>query len=93
VDSHEHGAADNVEQILRGMIAPTRSEPGCQRYDLYRTGSVEAAGYCLIERYADEGAVQAHRETAHYKAYRARIVDLLAQPIDVALLTPLEVSG
>ncbi len=22
------GSADNVEQILRGMIAPTRSEPG-----------------------------------------------------------------
>ena len=86
------GAADNVERILRGMIVPTRGEPGCQRYDLYRTGS-DAAEYCLIERYADEGAVQAHRETAHYKAYRASIMDLLAQPIEVALLKPLDVSG
>jgi quinol monooxygenase YgiN len=87
------GTADSVERILRGMIAPTRGEPGCQRYDLYRTGSVETAGYCLIERYADEAAVQAHRETVHYKAYRASIMDLLAQPIDVALLTPLDVDG
>jgi len=86
------GAADKVERILRGMVAPTRSEPGCQRYDLYRTGNAEAAAYCLIERYVDEAAVQAHRESAHYKAYRAGIMDLLAQPIDVALLTPLDVG-
>ena len=86
-------AAAEVERILRGMIAPTRAEPGCQRYDLYRTGSPESAGYCLIERYVDEAALQAHRETAHYKAYRAAIADLLAQPIDVALLAPLDVAG
>ena len=86
------GAADSVERILRGMIAPTRDEPGCQRYDLYRTGTLEAAGYCLIEQYVDESAVLAHRETAHYKDYRARIMDLLAQPIDVTLLTQLDVG-
>ena len=86
-------AAAEVERILRGMIAPTRAEPGCQRYDLYRAGSPESAGYCLIERYVDEAAIQAHRETAHYKAYRAAIADLLAQPIDVALLAPLDVAG
>ena len=87
------GAAAEVERILRGMIAPTRAEPGCQRYDLYRTGNPEAAGYCLIERYADEVAIQAHRESVHYKAYRAAITDLLAQPIDVALLAALDVAG
>ena len=87
------GAAADVERILRGMIAPTRAEPGCQRYDLYRAGSPETAGYCLIERYADDVAIQAHRETAHYKAYRAAITDLLAQPIDVALLAALDVAG
>ena len=86
-------AAAEVERILRGMIAPTRAEPGCQRYDLYRAGSPESAGYCLIERYVDEAAIQAHRETVHYKAYRAAIADLLAQPIDVALLAPLDVAG
>ena len=87
------GAAADVERILRGMVVPTRAEPGCQRYDLYQAGSPETAGYCLIERYADDVAIQAHRETAHYKAYRAAIMDLLAQPIDVALLAALDVAG
>ena len=27
------GAAADVERLLRGMIPPTRGEPGCQRYD------------------------------------------------------------
>ena len=39
-----------------------------------------------------EEPVQAHRETAHYKAYRASIMDLLALPIDVTLLQPLDVG-
>ena len=87
------GAAADVERLLRGMIPPTRGEPGCQRYDLFRTGSAEATGYCLIERYVDEGAIAAHRLSAHYKAYRAAIMDLLSQPIDVTLLEPLDVGG
>lgn len=80
-----------VESILRGMVVHTRQEPGCRRYDLYE--SKNAAGgriFCLLERYADTAAQQAHRETAHYKDYRANIMDLLAQPIEVNLLDPLD---
>jgi quinol monooxygenase YgiN len=80
-----------VESILRGMIGNTRSEPGCKKYDFYRS-TVAPSGtvFCLVERYADDAAIQAHRETAHYKDYRARIMDLLERPIDVTLLEPLD---
>jgi hypothetical protein len=33
------GKEDDVENILRGMIEPTRGEAGCQRYDFYRTSA------------------------------------------------------
>jgi quinol monooxygenase YgiN len=79
-----------VEAILRGMVAPTRAEPGCGRYDLYRSGTGLDAGFCLIECYVDQAAIEAHRQTEHYKAYRAVIVDLLAKPIDVAILQSLD---
>jgi quinol monooxygenase YgiN len=46
--------------------------------------------FCLVERYADDASIQAHRETEHYKDYRARIMDLLERPIDVTLLEPLD---
>jgi quinol monooxygenase YgiN len=109
------GAERRVEVILRGMVASTRQEPGCRRYDFYRTtvaaggtsaaaaDATKAAGgttaaasstiFCLIEQYAGEEAIQAHRETPHYKSYRASIADLLAQPIDVARLEALDVRG
>lgn len=102
------GAERRVEAILRGMVASTRQEPGCRRYDFYRTsvaagGETKAAGgtaaaasstvFCLIEQYAGEEAIQAHRETSHYRSYRASIADLLAQPIDVARLEALDVRG
>ena len=83
------GQEPRVESILRGMVAETRKEPGCRRYDLYESRSASGARiFCLLERYADADAQQAHRETAHYKAYRATIMDLLEQPIEVNLLDP-----
>jgi quinol monooxygenase YgiN len=78
-----------VEAILREMVVQTRLEPGCLRYDLFRTGA-GAGGFCLIERYTDQAAIEAHRATAHYRAYRASIADLLSTPIDVAILEPLD---
>jgi quinol monooxygenase YgiN len=80
-----------VESILRGMIGNTRSEPGCRRYDFYRsTLAPSGTMFCLIERYVNDAAIQAHRETRHYKDYRARIMDLLERPIDVTVLEPLD---
>jgi quinol monooxygenase YgiN len=85
----KRGHEARVESILRGMVVETRKEPGCLRYDLYKSGSTsDGRVFCLLERYADADAQQAHRETEHYKAYRASIMDLLEQPIEVNLLDP-----
>ena len=83
------GNEQQVEGILREMIVHTCREPGCLQYDLFRT-SGSSAGFCLIERYTDAAAIEAHRATAHYKAYRAGIMDLLSAPIDVSILEPLD---
>ncbi len=80
-----------VESILRGMVVQTRREPGCLRYDLYQSRNAAGARiFCLLERYADTTAQQAHRETSHYKDYRANIMDLLEQPIEITLLDTLD---
>ena len=81
-----------VEKILKGMVGPTRDEPGNEIYDLYKKTEAPAS-YHLFERYADQAALQAHRETAHYKAYRASIVDHLAEPIGVVVLGAVDVKG
>lgn len=86
------GQEKDIEQVLRGMVAPTRNEPGCRRYDLYRAAE-GAAGFHLFEIYADRAALDAHRATEHYKAYRARITDLLAEPIKVNVLSGLDIRA
>ena len=86
-EPHE-GARAKVESILRDMTNSTRQETGCLQFDLYGNDS----GFTLVERYTDMAAIEAHRQTDHYKAYRAAIVDLLAGPIRVTVTDPLDVA-
>ncbi|AEM84171.1 putative quinol monooxygenase [Streptomyces violaceusniger] len=84
--------APQLQALLEWMTAPTRSEPGCRSYDLYTT-QAEVLDFVLLERYEDTAALEAHRATAHYKAYRAQLPGLLAKPVDVSVLTPVNVIG
>lgn len=87
--SPKPGHEADVERILRTMTGPTRGEPGNRVYDLYKDSQ---GGFHLFELYVDQGAVEAHRASAHYKAYRAAIADLLAEPIAAKILTGLDVK-
>ncbi|MOA03415.1 putative monooxygenase [compost metagenome] len=83
----EHRA--EVEAELRRMVAATRAEPGCLRYDLFADQD-GGAGFSLFEAYADQAAVDAHRASAHYQAFRGRIGDWLAAPTAVQELQALD---
>ena len=76
------GQDDAVEVVLRRMVGFTRAEPGCLRYDLYRTQT----GFLLHEIYLDEAALQTHRAAGYFADYRRDIADLLAEPIRVEVL-------
>jgi quinol monooxygenase YgiN len=78
----------DLRALLEGMVAPTRSEGGCRSYNLYE---VSACGdLVLIERYDDQAALEHHRTTEHYLNYRAQLSPLLACPISVTVLTPVD---
>ncbi|MBS0367039.1 MAG: antibiotic biosynthesis monooxygenase [Proteobacteria bacterium] len=85
------GMHAQVEAVLRPMVPATRAEAGNRRYDLF--GSVDASGgevFYLVEQYADDAAVAAHRESAHYLQYRAVILPLLLQPPQVQMLRSID---
>ena len=78
----------DLRALLEGMVSPTRSEPGCLSYNLYE---VPAEGdLVLIERYDNQAALEHHRTTEHYLNYRAQLSPLLAGPISVTVLAPLD---
>jgi RimJ/RimL family protein N-acetyltransferase/quinol monooxygenase YgiN len=81
-----------VAELLGWMVGNTRAEPGCERYDLYRA-SAEGQTFHLFERYSSAEALDAHRAAAYFVEYRRRIADLIEGPVDVTLLTPVDVAG
>jgi len=80
---------DEVASILDGMVGPTRREPGCRTYDLFEGDGGEMH---LLECYDDQGALEHHRQTEHYLAYRSAIADHLASPIAVTVMSPRNVG-
>ncbi|WP_031468189.1 putative quinol monooxygenase [Sciscionella sediminilitoris] len=82
--------AEQLRKLLEGMVAPTRAEAGCHSYNLFTT-QTEDTQFVLVERYRDSSALEAHRASAHYKNYRAQLPDLLATPLDVTVLAPVDV--
>jgi quinol monooxygenase YgiN len=84
-------ALATVEQMLGSMVTATRQEPGNLEYDLYRSTS-EPTTLHIFEVYTDSAALDAHRASDHYKAYRAKITDYLAEPIGVKVLQGIDVA-
>ena len=57
----------------------TRTEPGNLRFDLVRSVD-DPPVFLLYEVYESEEAVAAHRDTAHYHAWRETVADWMARP-------------
>jgi quinol monooxygenase YgiN len=76
------GQEQALEILLRGMTAPSRSETGCLRYDLWRDPS-EPRRFVLDELYSGDEAVASHRETPHFRDYLSRINDLATRTAHV----------
>src|SRR3546814_10965209 len=55
---------------LRRLVARSRREPGCIRYDLHRADD-DADLWLLYETWRPAGHLQAHYATAHLRAFLA----------------------
>jgi quinol monooxygenase YgiN len=87
--SPKAGREAEVEALARIVVAGSRAEPGCLRYDLWREPGY-ARRYMINETYVDHDAYLAHRETPHYATFRAAVADLLTEPPAVSLSEPID---
>lgn len=53
---------------IQNNAAATRGEPGCRSFEVLRE-IARPTHFVLYEIYENEAAMQAHRETAHFKRY------------------------
>ena len=80
----KRGSEAALAQVLLGLVAPTRQESGCLRYDLHR--DPENPGLLVfVETWETREALQAHLKTPHYLAAHAAQSDLLSAK-DVRIL-------
>ena len=71
---------------LDAFIAATRanheasvSEPGNRRFDVLLAPD-DPTRFILYEAYASAADAAAHKETAHYLAWRAAVAEMMAEP-------------
>ena len=71
-----------VEAFRAATIENARNsaqEPGIARFDFLEQAD-DPTRFVLVEAYRDADAPAKHRETAHYKAWVAKVPDMLAEP-------------
>lgn len=64
-------AAENLaeaEGYLRELVAPTRAEPGCRTYEIFRSKD-DPHAFLFFEQYDDEAAIDAHRASPHFERF------------------------
>jgi len=77
---------EETRALLSGLIAPTRKETGCSRYELMQNRA-NPAEFTFVEEWANEGALNAHFTTSHVKDAFSKVPALLAEPPDIRQYT------
>ena len=78
------GAEEAMEKALHDCCAPSRTDPGCISYQVYRGGE-DGRSFYSYERWVSKEQLDAHMGTAHVGAMFAALGETLDGPptIDV----------
>ena len=73
---------DHIDAFIaatRTNHAGSRTEPGNLRFDVLQSAE-DPARFVLYEAFASQEAVEAHRKTPHYLAWRAQVEPWMEKP-------------
>jgi quinol monooxygenase YgiN len=77
------GEENAVEEALREVMGPSREEPGCISFHVFRSVRDPRLFY-IHSRWLDETAFQKHAVLAHTERFLKKVDALLDHPRDVA---------
>ena len=83
------GKNDALKQVLAALVAPTRQEPGNVEYALFQLRDAPDTFY-VRESWHDRAGLDAHIALPHFQAFMARMDELLAEPLRLDYLVPVE---
>jgi quinol monooxygenase YgiN len=82
------GEEDAVEQAIREISGPTRAEPGCLDYHVFRSTRDPRLFY-IHSVFRDEAAFELHAGLPHTVRFIERVEQLIDHPLDVTRSTRL----
>ena len=85
VKAQEGKEQEFEKQFLELAAAVRANEPGNKLYTLFRSRK-EKGTYVVLEIYADEDAVNAHRKSDHYRAAGPKLGGVVSGPPDIHFL-------
>jgi len=77
------GEEKAVEEALREVMGPTREEPGCLSFHLFRSMRDRRLFY-IHSQWVDEAAFQKHAVLAHTERFLKKVDALLDHPREVS---------
>ncbi len=78
------GKEAEAEEVLRGLVSPTRAEPGCLGYELFAMDA-KPGRYLFIEAWESPGHLDRHLQQPHVRAFISRSAELLSEPLNVSV--------
>ena len=79
---HVHVLPDQVDAFVAATRANHQAsiqEPGNRRFDVLQSPD-DPSRFILYEAYLSAADAAAHKETAHYLAWRDTVADMMAEP-------------
>ena len=83
------GKFDEAVALFKGMLADVAKEEGTLSYTLNKDKS-KPDTLISIERYRDKAAVDVHSKTAPFKAFSAKLPEVLAGKPEIALMEEID---
>jgi quinol monooxygenase YgiN len=83
------GMEQKIAEAFRPLIEASRKEPGCLMYVVHQRKD-EPQKFLVYEQYKDEPALDAHRNSEHFKKYATNGVYTMIDERDAGLYHPLD---
>lgn len=83
------GKTESLRDALKALLLPTREEPGNLDYTLFQLRD-EPETFYVRESWRDEEALEEHIALPHFQAFIGQMESLLAEPLRLDYLTPIE---
>ncbi|MBF0547538.1 MAG: antibiotic biosynthesis monooxygenase [Candidatus Riflebacteria bacterium] len=71
IEGFKTASIDNASNSIK--------EPGVARFDVIQQAD-DPTRFLLVEVYQDEKAAMSHKETSHYKIWRDKVAEMMAEP-------------